>query len=204
MNDDTTSPFSSQARVRVQRQILDAARECFRTKGVRKTTMADVAEVSGCTRQLVYKVFLGRRELIETAAAARVIELAESLTPKRWAREPDVEQFVATSVAIIEGVRSDPELEVLLGDKSPVTLHEVLWMDSVRRSGTQFWLPWLRRARQAGLLRDDFGDDELSDWLQTVYASIVLRRNIGADEERTMIKRFVLTSLTMAASKPLN
>ena len=43
---------------------------------------------------------------------------------------------------------------------------------------------------------------DLADWLHTVYASIILRRNIPQDEERAMIERFVMTSLAMASVAP--
>ncbi|MFR9806814.1 TetR/AcrR family transcriptional regulator [Pseudonocardia sp. RS010] len=185
-----------------QDRILDAARQCFREGGIRRTTMSDVATASGVSRQLVYKIFLGRRELIEAAAIARIRELAADLTPDDWEEGSGAEQFVAVSVAVIRRIRTDRELQNLLGDESPVSLHEVLWLDSVREMGVAFWAPWLERARRAGVLRADLSDDDLGDWLQTVYASIILRRHIDPESERAMIERFVLTSLSMAGGAP--
>lgn len=162
--------------------------------------MSDVAQECGVSRQLVYKLFLKRRELIEAAVVERISELADELTPDDWSYGPEAEEFLSVSVAVIRRMRSDSELQVLLGDGSPVSLHEVLWTDAVRERGVRFWLPWLQAARRSGMLRLDIADDDMADWLQTVYASIILRRSLDPESERAMIERFVLTSLSMAGS----
>ncbi|MFR9806816.1 TetR/AcrR family transcriptional regulator [Pseudonocardia sp. RS010] len=180
-------------------RIVAAARRCFSDRGVRRTTMSDVANESGVSRQLVYRIFANRRDLIEAAAAERVGELADELAPHDWGVGLDADSFVAASIGVIRGIRLDAELRRLLGEESPVSLHEVLWLDSVRARGVGFWLPWLRRARVSGLLRAGVPDVDLADWLQTVYASIILRRSLDEATERVMITRFVLTSLSMAA-----
>ncbi|MBN9735645.1 TetR/AcrR family transcriptional regulator [Pseudonocardia sp. P1] len=196
----TPSAASPRLRPNSHSRVLTAARRRFLAAGVRKTTMSDVAREGGVSRQFVYKAFLGRRELVEAAVVERIGELADDLTPIDWSSGPQAEEFLSVSVAVIRGIRSDPELQVLLGDGSPVSLHEVLWTDAVRRRGVAFWLPWLQAARTAGLLRLDIADDDMADWLQTVYASIILRSSLDPESERAMIERFVLTSLSMASS----
>lgn len=196
-------PTSSEARVAAREHVLRAARACFLATGVRRTTMEAVARSAGTSRQVVYKLFLGRRELVEAAVAERIAELADELATGRWGGGATVEIFTSVSVAVIEGIRADHELGVLLGDGSPLTLHEALWMESVAQRGLRFWLPWFERARSEGLLRDDLSDSDLSDWLQTIYASIILRRNMAPGDERALIERFVLTSLAMASRPDL-
>ncbi len=91
---------------------------------------------------------------------------------------------------------------MLLGRHSPVSTHEALWAHELVERALRFWRPWLEFGRDRHLLRDDLTNDDLADWLHTVYASIILRRNIPQEQERAMIERFVITSLAMASWPP--
>lgn len=188
-------PGTTEARVESRAIVLRAARACFLDKGVRKTTMEEVARAASLSRQTVYKLFLGRRELVEAAVGERIGELADEIGRRHIDHETFIDGFVDASVEVIDGIRRDHEVGVLLGDDSPVGLHEALWLEPVLQRGLQFWHPWLRRARIEGLLRPDLADDDLSDWLQTVYASLVLRRNLTEADERAVIETFVLRSI---------
>jgi AcrR family transcriptional regulator len=190
-------------RADVRRRILSRARELFRANGVRGVTMTDVARAADCSRQLVYKVFFDRRELVLAAAVDRISEIADS-TATRMAvpAESFQDSFIELSVEIIETLRNDAELSALWGDGSPVTAHEALWTPELVERALRFWGPWLDAGRSQGILRDDLSNSDLADWLHTVYASIILRRNIPQEQERIMIERFVLTSLAMATITP--
>jgi AcrR family transcriptional regulator len=195
-------PTSTATRFRAREEVLTAARACFSRDGVRATTMEDVAREASVSRQLVYKLFLGRRELVEAAVSARTTEIADAI-----AEEYDIEAlrrakdlantFVAVSVAVIGSLRADRELGVLLAPGSPLTLHEALWSDELTERGERFWLPMLEQARAQGLLRADLSLPELSDWLRTVYTSMILRPDLDPAEEQDTIQRFVQTSLSM-------
>jgi AcrR family transcriptional regulator len=195
-------PTSTATRSRAREEVLSAARACFARDGVRGTTMEDVARQAGVSRQLVYKLFLGRRELVEAAVSARTTEIADGIAAdydiEALRRAKDLAPtFIAVSVAVIERLRADAELAVLLAPGSPVTLHEALWNEELTARGERFWLPMLEQARAQGLLRADLSLSELSDWLRTVYTSMILRPDLDPAEERDIIQRFVLTSLAM-------
>lgn len=186
-------------RAAARERIVAASRELFRANGVRAVTMTDVAREAGYSRQMVYKVFFDRRELILASAIERIVEIADDSVPGAAIPDGDFEEsFVDLSVHIIEILRNDPELSTLLGDGSPVTAHEALWSPELVERAIRFWRPWLDIGRARKLLRDDLSNRDLSDWLHTVYASIILRRNLPEDEERAIIERFVMTSLTLA------
>ena len=185
------------------------ARALFADRGVRAVTMTDVAHSSDCSRQMVYKVFFDRRELVLAAAVERIMEIADvaasrssrpdALTPA--ARDASfANSFVELSVHVIETLRSDSELVALFGEGSPVTFYEALWEPVLTERALRFWLPWLEWGRTNGVLRTDLSNRDLADWLHTVYASIILRRNIPQEQERCLIERFVLTSLAMATA----
>jgi hypothetical protein len=46
-----------------------------------------------------------------------------------------VEAFLVRTAAIVQSIRDDQELGLLLGDGSPLTLHGALWQPSVRQRG---------------------------------------------------------------------
>lgn len=185
----------------MRRRILDAARELLRTNGIRGVTMTEVGRVAGCSRQLVYKVFFDRRELLLAAVTDRIIEIAdEAAAGTTVPGETFHESFVELSVKVIEALRNDPELTAMWGDGSPITAHEALWAPELTERALRFWRPWLDYGRSHKLLRDDLSNQALADWLHTVYASIILRRNIPEQQERILIERFVMTSLTMATT----
>jgi AcrR family transcriptional regulator len=179
---------------------VQAARTCFGRYGVRRTTMEQVAEVAGTTRAAMYRLFLGRRELVEASAARRIAEIADDITARVAIGEFDadgfLELFTQVSIEVIENIRHDDELNLLLGEGSPVTLPELVWLPDVVERGLNFWRPWLERARAMGAIRADLSVEELSEWLQTVYPAIILR-SIPVTEERALIERFVLASVAL-------
>lgn len=157
--------------------------------------MEDVARNAGATRQFVYKLFLGRRELVEAAVSERVTEIADEITAEHWETDDLAASFTEASIEVINALRDDHELGVLLAEGSAITLHEALWLGGIKDRNQKFWVPWLERARGEGLLRDDVSTQDLADWLETVYASMILRTTMNSDEERFQIERFVLPSL---------
>lgn len=191
-------------RAEIRQRIVHAARELFRNKGVRGVTMADVAREADVTRQMVYKVFFDRRDLVLAAAIERIAEIADAASgaEKQVERDTFTTLFVELSIQIIESLRNDPELATLFDDGSPIPLHEALWTAELTYRAVQFWQPWLDFGRENGLLRNDLSNSDLADWLHTVYASIILRRNIPRNEERNLIQRFVVTSLAIATVQP--
>lgn len=189
------STATSRDRHYARGRVVAAARALFAEAGVRPTTMTHVARRVGTSRQTVYNLFLGRRELVEAAVLTRIEELADAVN---WPKGDLVATFTETSVTIVEALREDGELRVLLGEGSPITLHEALWMDSVRARSELFFRPWFARAREEGRLRDDVSEESISDWLDTVYGSMVLRTTMEPEDMRRLVERFVLPSILRA------
>ncbi|MDO3401760.1 TetR/AcrR family transcriptional regulator [Mycolicibacterium neoaurum] len=194
--------MSQPVRGEVRRSVVIRARELFRDKGVRRVTMSEVAAASGCTRQMLYKVFFDRRELVLAAAVDRIQEIADETAAAgmNGADTSFINSFTEVSVRIIERLREDPELEILFGEGSPVNRYDALWTAELTDRALQFWQPWLDAGQRLRVLRDDLSNHDLADWLHTVYTAMILRHNIPRGEERAMIQRFVLTSLAMATS----
>jgi len=77
--------------------------------------MDDVARAAGEKRQLVYRLFLDRRELVEAAIAARVAEIADEIGPLTRQTPARLRRGLhKVSITVIERIRSDHELGILV------------------------------------------------------------------------------------------
>lgn len=186
---------ASSTRDAVRDQVVKAARDCFRHDGVRATTMEGIAKAAGVSRQTVYKIFATRLDLVGASVADRISELADNIEARGWADDSLVAAFVGQAGAIVEAIRDDGELAVLLGQDSPLTLHQVLWQPAIRQRGLSVFQPWLRQARRAGLIRSDATDNDVYDWIQTVLTSIILRPDADPAHQRHLIEVFLVDSL---------
>jgi AcrR family transcriptional regulator len=191
----TPSVVQQSARDIARGQVVKAARECFRRDGLRVTTMEHIAKAAGTSRQTVYKCFSTRLELIGAAVADRIWELADDIDARDWDEDDLIDALVKRASATVEDIRNDPELAILLGEDSPMTLHQALWQRAVRQRGLRDWQPWLRQARRAGLLRGDVTDDDIYEWLQTVLTSIILRPDADPEHQRALIETFLVDSM---------
>jgi len=189
------SVSSLSARELARDQILKSARECFQRQGLRVTTMEDIAKAAGTSRQTVYKLFATRLDLVGAAVTDRISELADDLLARTWSDGSLWEAFVNRASAVVEDIRNDEELAVLLGEDSPLTLHQALWQPAVRQRGLSDWQPWLREARRAGFVRGDVTDEDVYEWLQTVLTSIILRPDPDPEHQRSLIETFLADSL---------
>lgn len=194
------SPLAEREETRAR--ILSAARERFRRNGVQKTTMEDVAQAAGTSRQVLYRFFSGRGEIVEAAIVERIREMAALLAEDLDRFPSFAEAMVEVSLATIEAARHDAELQGLFENTNGIRLHHVLAAPhaAVAELVEEFWRPWFERARQKGELREDVGDAELVEWIRGVYLMLILRDDIDADREREILQRFLLPSLSVEAA----
>jgi AcrR family transcriptional regulator len=195
-----SSPLAEREETRAR--ILQAARERFRSNGVQKTTMEEVAKAAGTSRQLLYRFFSGRGEIVEAAIVERIREMAAGLGEGLDRFPSFADAMVEVSLATVEAARHDDELQILFENTGGIRLHHVLAgpyapvSDLVR----EFWRPWFDRARQSGELRSDVDDADLVEWIRGVYLMLILRDDIDADREREILQRFLLPSLSVEAA----
>jgi AcrR family transcriptional regulator len=176
-------------------EILKAARDCFSRNGIRVTTMEEIAKAVGVSRQTVYKSFATRLDLINAAVAERISELADDILSRSWDEGALIDTFVRRATAVVDDIRRDDELAILMGEDSPLTLHQALWQPAVHDRGLRDWQPWLRQARKEGLIRSDVTDTDIYEWLQTVLTSLILRPDPDPEHQRTLIEVFLVNSL---------
>ena len=182
-------------------RILQVARERFGANGVQKTTMEDIARAAGMSRQVLYRFFSGRGEMVEAAIVERIRELAAKLGEGLDRYPTFAEAMVEVSLATIEAARGDAELHGLFENTSGIRLQHVLAgpYAPVAELVGEFWRPWFERARRSGELRGDVDDEALVEWIRGVYLMLILRDDLDAGREREILRRFLLPSLSRGA-----
>lgn len=60
--------------------IIQCARKCFEFKGVRRTTLTDIAHEANLTRELIYYYFSGKQEIVEEVLSQYVLDAVETAT----------------------------------------------------------------------------------------------------------------------------
>lgn len=185
-------------------RILQAARECFSRYGVHRTSMTDVAKVAGVSRQTLYNTIAGRQELIEAVVVLRIEEMSDELRVVLEGQPTFVDAIVETSLASVELARKDPELTNLVETATTIRLFEIIAgpFPAIHEAVARLFRPLFAQARRAGELRADVSDDELVDWIRTVYLSLILRSDLDADAIRRVVRTFLVPSMTCSPPPP--
>ena len=185
-------------------RILQAARECFSRYGVHRTSMTDVAKAAGVSRQTLYNTIAGRQELIEAVVVLRIEEMSDELRAVLEGQPTFVDAIVETSLASVELARKDPELTNLVETATTIRLFEIIAgpFPAIHEAVARLFRPLFAQARRAGELRADVSDDELVDWVRTVYLSLILRSDLDADAIRRVVRTFLVPSMTCSPPPP--
>lgn len=185
-------------------RILGAARGCFARYGVHRTSMTDVAKAAGVSRQTLYNTISGRQELIEAVVVLRIEEMSDELREVLEGQRSFVDAIVEASVASVELARKDPELTNLVETATTIRLFEIIAgpFPAIHDAVARLFRPLFEQARQAGELRADVSDDDLVDWIRTVYLSLILRGDLDADAIRRVVRTFLVPSMTCSPPPP--
>ncbi|MGH7686673.1 MAG: TetR/AcrR family transcriptional regulator [Candidatus Dormibacteria bacterium] len=162
--------------------VLDAARDCVASVGVRRTTVADVARRAGASRMTVYRMFPDVRTLwstLLTRELSRVFDEAESAAaslPTARAR------LVAAAAHTVREVSADPVVRKVLEVEPELLLPYV-----TERLGQSQRLA-LERVRR--LLEEGRGDGSIRDidagsaayLVQLVCSSLIITVRVSEGE----------------------
>jgi len=166
-------------------RVLAAARECFLRYGVRKTSMADIADAAS------------KSALVDAAVLARLTDMGELLRDILERTTGFEEAAVEGSAAVVTTARTDPELTTLLEVTQGRHLTELTASSSavMHHLVAELWRPLFDRGRAEGVLRTDVSDDQMVEWIRGVYLMLMLRSDLDAESDRAMVRTFLLPSL---------
>jgi AcrR family transcriptional regulator len=146
-------------------RIRIATLVCLARRGVRRTTLDDVAAEAGCSRATVYRAFPGGKEVLLASVAASEVagvlgELADRLADTRSVEDALVVAITGASRA----VAAHPALQQVMATEPEIVLPHVSFdgLDLVLTRAVDFLAPWLAR------FTDDRSAREAAEWAARV------------------------------------
>jgi len=152
--------------------ILDAALRCFRSQGVRKTTIVDVGRAAGVSRSTVYEYFPDKRAVVDAAsehalqlfyrAMARAMDHGASLEDKLGRAAVAVTR--ARRFVGAEALADPAEVAMLLNRNAAALLQEC----------GEFLTPYLLAAKLTGEVRKNLDVDAAAEWFARMLFSLFM------------------------------
>ncbi|MEO9327872.1 TetR/AcrR family transcriptional regulator [Gordonia aurantiaca] len=157
----------------VQERLLDATEKLLAEKGIRATTMQQVAESAGVSRAWLYRHYPDKPSMI----GATIVRLTESFWREARAELDAVDSFVGqltAGVRIGRGAYDDPgTLLMRLRTEEPTEFAECAGVGVVKLVPdlATFWYPYVEAAAQRGEIHPDHDLHEVAEWLARVLIS---------------------------------
>lgn len=177
--------------------VAKAAVRCFKRFGVRKTSMVDVAEAAGLSRQTVYRLFESRPALLAYIAGERIQAMGEALKPY-FAELDDLEEaLVEGSIRSIAVGDKDTLFREIVADSGEHELEQFIFKGTtdIQQMMLSLWSPVLDRARERGQLHDGVSNEEAVEWIRNQHATMSVRGDYDEAKQRRILSRFVVPSL---------
>lgn len=164
----TTAPRS------VRDRLIDAAEECLRTKGIRATTVSEVAEAAGVSRGWLYRHFPDKVTLL----GAVIVRLNDTFWSEAQAMLEQIDGLdrqIAWGVG--NGLRAYDDPGAVLMKLRTDEPEEFAACAGAGVQGmipdlAEFWSPYLAAARDRGEIRADIDIVEASEWVARVLISL--------------------------------
>ena len=192
----------------ISERLLDATEKLLSDKGIRATTMIDIAERAGVSRAWLYRNFPDKPTLVG-AAIIRLIETSWAQAGAELSAMDAFEERLVAGVKIGRRAYDDPgTLLMRLRTDEP---EEFAACAGAGVSGlvpdlAAFWYPFLQAAAVAGDIHPDTDLPEASEWIARVMISLgsVPGNCIDPDDPaalRRHFRRYVLPGLRRAPSQ---
>jgi AcrR family transcriptional regulator len=183
----------------VRDRLLDAAEECLRRDGIRRTTMIDIAETAGVSRTWLYQHFPDKQSILG-AALVRLDESFWAAAHQRVAGRRRFAAKVAEAILIARTSELGP-LALELKTREPDELDALMgrFLRDAVPGMVGFWQVHLAAARDKGELRADLDVVAASEWVLRVVISLVTLPGDAVDpDDRAALTRHLTTYLMPA------
>jgi len=199
---------SSTAAKSVRDRLIDAAEECLRAKGIRSTTVSEVAEAAQVSRGWLYRHFPDKPSLL----GAAIVRLNEAWWSEVHAMlEPldGLDRQIATGVVHGRTAYDDPgTLLMRMRMEEPEEFAECAGagVQGLVPDLAAFWRRYLVAAADSGEIHPDTHIDQASEWVARVIISMVTVPGDTLDpsdagQVRTHVRRYVMPSLQADPAK---
>lgn len=183
-------------------RLLDAAIRCVEKFGLKKTFLDDVASEAELSRRTAYRTFGSRKALLEKIAARTVEALSAQVRLRTRKYESPEDALV---LGAVEG------LHMALANQTFISVLAELGDDGLERylldpDGPAFaytksaFSEVFSRAREAGVLREDASDDELTMIMVSANCIFLLREGMSKKEQVLFLRKFLVPAVFKSRS----
>ncbi len=168
-NPDVNPPVRS-----VRDRLIDAAEQCLTAKGIRATTVSEVAEVAGVSRGWLYRHFPDKAELLG-AAIVRLNDAFWTESRTRLDSVTGLDQQIAAGVELARKESETPGALVLkLRQEEPeaFTACVGLGVRGLVPEIAQFWESYVQAAIDRGEIHQDTNRAEAAEWIARIMMSL--------------------------------
>lgn len=193
-----TLTLNAESTSRITRATLSAAAVgCFERYGVHRTSMADVAEAAGVSRQSVYRLFPTRADLLEYIMGQRIEKMAKRLLKVFSEFDNFEDALIEGSIISIQIGQSDALFAEIVAQGGDHRLDQFLLRGSpaVQKRMLELWDGVLDRAREQGRLRPGISNEQAVDWIRSQHALMTIRGDYDEAMQRFVLRTFVLPAL---------
>jgi AcrR family transcriptional regulator len=186
----------------VRDRLIDAAEICMHAKGIRATTVSEVAEVAGVSRGWLYRHFPDKVTLLG-AAIVRLNEAYWSEAHAMLEQVDGLDRQMAVGIGHARTAYDDPGALLM-----KLRLEEPEEFSACAGAGVQglvpdladFWSRYLVAARDRGEIHADTNIDEASEWVARVLISLatVPGQTLDSDNADAVlihVRRYVMPGL---------
>ena len=186
----------------VRDRLIDAAEVCLRAKGIRATTVSEVAEVAQVSRGWLYRHFPDKVSLL----GAAIVRLNETYWSEAHAMlEPleGLDSQIAAGVVHGRTAYDDPGallMRLRMEEPEDFVACAGAGVQGLVPDLADFWRRYLVAARERGEIHPDIDIAEASEWVARVIISLVTVPGDILDpsdpaQVRTHVRRYVMPGL---------
>ena len=192
----------------VRERLIDAAEGCLRAKGIRATTVSEVAEAAGVSRGWLYRHYPDKASLLG-AAIVRLNEAFWGESNRTLSAISGFEEQLAVGVRLGRSAYETPGALVM-----QLRRDEPEEFAACAGAGVQglvpdlgrFWRPYLEAARDRGEIHPETELDEAAEWVARVQISLgtVPGDTLDPDDHdavRRHMRRYVLPALRVTPAQ---
>lgn len=152
--------------------IISAAFGCFRTTGLRKTTIVDIARAADVSRSTIYEYFRDKETIVEACAEAASHRFYRNMATAidRHGGSTLEGRLVRAAVFVAQARRSvEPEVYF---DSEEVNLMLTKNAATLLQECAEFLAPYVAAARVTGEVRVDLDVHSASEWFARMLFSL--------------------------------
>lgn len=188
-------------------RLIDAAQKMLARKGIRSTTMIEIAEEAGVSRAWLYRHFPDKTALL----GAAIVRLNDALWTGSRAELDVVDTFgeqLAAGVRIGRGAYDAPGALIMrlrLDEPEEFALCTGAGVSGLVPDLAAFWLPYVEAAVARGEIHPGHDRAEVAEWVARVLISLgtVPGETIDIDDNAAVLRylrRYLLPGLTADSS----